>query len=220
MKRWFLTVGALLLAAQVSAQEVPSLGLFLVPKIGTGIIHDAFRPKYFTAEGVTPALVDVVWSGMDYGLENMILVSAQVTSTDRTTLSAQVDVLAVPATLDAQISGAALPTIQSKLEAMNIPGNWVTTALTYRQAVRTVMKVIQVMQRFNGVFPGLRVFGGGITLDTQWNQLTQAQRDRIKGTADTFGIDYSAVTNTMTLRQILVLLSDQLPPLTVMGEVF
>lgn len=209
-----------LLASPLAAQEPTSLGLFFVPKVGTGARGDAFRPKYFTAEGPTPALVATVWGAMDYGSENVMLVDAQVTSAQRTTLSAQVDVLTVPASLDSLVSGAALPTVQSKLEAMGLPGNWITTAMTYRQAVRTVMKVIQFAQRFNGLFPTDRIFASGITLDTQWNQLTQAQKDRLRTAADTFGLDYSSVTNAMTLRQILRLLGDQIPTLTVGGEQF
>ena len=218
MRRLMLAAVFGLMALDASAQGV-SVRFYFVPKIGDGLSsHSAFRPKY-TDPGDLGVGLDVTgWSTMDYGAENLFLLGADVTPEQHTALSAQVDVLAVPA-LDSNVSGVALSTVQDKLEAMNLPGSWVMTSLTYRQVVRTVAKIILFMQRYNGQNGAGRLFGAGVTLDTQWNQLSQAERTRLRAVADSFGIDYSAVTNSMNLRQILRLLGDQLPALSMQGEV-
>jgi hypothetical protein len=46
-------------------------------------------------------------------------------------------------------------------------------------------------------------------LDLQWNQIPTDRQDRIKETADSFGYDYSTVTGTWLVRQILKHLGDQ-----------
>lgn len=214
-------IAALLLVMSgiAEAQESMAVRFFLVPKVGIGTVPDPFRPKYVNPGDLGAGWnLQGRWSAMDYGFEQAFLLKADLTATEATTLSAQTDVLAVPANLDAQVSGAALPTIQSKLEALNLPGNWITTALTYRQALKTVRRVISFMQRYQGLFPADRVFDAGITLDTRLNQLTQAQRQRLQDVATSLGLDTSGVTTTMTIRQALRQMADQLPDITVGGE--
>lgn len=215
----------LLSALSALAQDPVAVRFYIVPKIGTGIDKDSFRPKYVTPASkeapVPPPLVSVDWNGMDYGAENVFLIAADVTPAQHTTLSAQADVLAFPVPLDNTVSGAALPTVQSTLEALNIPGSWVTTSTTYRQVIRVVAKAIVFAQRYNGLFEGLqRIFDAGVTLDTRWNQLTNAQQTRLLQVAANLGIDSSGVTSTTTMRVILRTLAGQLPSLTIRGESF
>lgn len=207
------------------AQEPVAVRFYIVPKIGTGAIKDPFRPKYVTPETkeapVPPPLIAADYNSMDYGAESVFLLAVDVTAAQHTTLSAQTDVLSIPTPIDTNVSAVALPTVQSKLEALNIPGTWVTTSTTYRQVLRVVAKAILLAQTYNGLFEGLqRIFDAGITLDTRWNQLTNAQQNRLLQVASTLGADSSGVTSTTTMRVILRTLAEQLPGLTIRGEAF
>lgn len=224
MTRMNRTFGFALAIWLLAATGHAEVRFYLVPMIGNG--QDVplselspttgnFRPKY-TDPGVLGPVGEFSWSGMPYPFENVYLLGADVTPEQHAALSAQADVLAVPNALDSNVSALAVTTIQSKLEAINVPAEWVTTSLTYRQVLRRVGKIIQFAQRHRGLH-ALRLLDG-MTLDTRWNQLTEAQRTRLRSVADSFGIDYSGVTNTMTLREILRFLADQLPSFVLKGE--
>lgn len=192
---------------------------YFVPKIGDGLTPlSAFRPKY-TDSGDLGAGWNLAgrWNAIDYGMENCFLIAADVTPEEHTSLNAQTDVLAVPSPIDSNVSAAALSVVQSRLESMNIPGNWVTTAHTYRQVLRTARRVIEFMRHFRRLNNAERLFNGH-ALATRWNQLTEEMRQKLRTVADELGLDYSGVTNTMTLRQILKLIADQLPDSTLGGE--
>lgn len=206
-----------LVLTAASAWAQTDVAFFLAPKLGTGQYPDAFRPKY-TDPGSLGAGNDLTgWVAMDYGFESAFLVVAPVTAAQRTALSAQADTLVVPANLDNTISALALSTIQTKLEALNLPGNWITSGMTYRQAVKGARRVISFMQRWQGLF-GERLFGGTVTLDTRINQLTATQRQRLNTVAADLNLDTSGITNTTTLRQALKAIADQLPDVIVQGE--
>jgi hypothetical protein len=186
---------------------------YVLPKATNDL--GAIAPKYLSENAVTS------WQSMDYGLENAFLVGADVTSAQHTALSAQLDVIAIPLALDNTIAPSALSTVQSRLEGMNIPANWVTTSHTYRDVVRITAKVFQFMQRFHA--RQLRsFFQAGMTLDTQWNALTQAQKAALKDVADSFSppLDTTGITSTSTLRDILRTVVQQLPSSVLMGETF
>ena len=186
---------------------------YVVPKTGDGSSpENSIRPKYI-GDG------DVPYGAMDYGLEETYLVGAEVTSEQHTLLASQLDVTAIPADLDGLIGLTALSTVQSKLEGMYIPADWVTTSHTYRDVIRLTGKLFLYMQRFHG--RQLRkFFEGGIALDTRVNQLTQAQRQAMEDAAVSLGLDVSGITGPMLLRQALKILADQIPPFVLFGETF
>lgn len=190
---------------------------YFVPKTADDVIPGAVRPKY-TEAGSLGAGWDVRgrFQAIDYGMEDCYLLVVDVTPEEHTSLNAQTDVLAVPSPLSSNVSAAALSVVQSRLESMNIPGNWVTTSHTYLQVLKTARRVIVFMQKFRAL-SGIRLFNGN-TLATRWNQLDEATRQRLRDAADALGLDYSGVTNTMTMRQILKLIADQLPDSTFGGE--
>lgn len=195
------------------AQSEMAIRFYVVPKIGDGLTPaTAFRPKYISDLG-SP------YSAIDYGLENTFLVGVEVTAAQNTTLSANIDVIAIPADVDSAIGLTALSTVKSRLESLNVPSDWVTQTHTYRDVIRLVGKLFQYMQRFHA--RQLRVFfESGITLDTRVNQLTAAQRTAMNDAAVSLGLDTSVVTNTMTLRQALRLLGQQMPSFVLAGETF
>lgn len=182
---------------------------YLVPKVGTGqTIEDVYRPKY-----VRNGLGQNVMSGanevMDYGLEPVYLVAADVTPAEHTALVANSDVTAFPANLDASV-GANLATVTGKLDAFGVPSEWVTTATMYRQLLRLITRLIQLAQRFHFV-ANQRLLPSGITLDSTVGSLSAQQRAKLAETIASFPNGTAgAITAGMTLRAALRTLADQI----------
>lgn len=173
------------------------------------IVDDRRGPKYLKwhfTENPTP--LDVVWSGMDFGLEPVMLIRADVTGAQHTTLSANADVISIPTNIDANITAGALPAVKAALETLNIPAGWVTTSFTYRQVLRIVAGLFQFAQRHHGVHLE-RLFSGGFDLDTQFSALPLAVRQRLIATASTLEYDTSGLSGSNTIRQILKNVADQ-----------
>jgi len=168
---------------------------YVLPLVGAGTDDDPRRPAYVADTGAA-------WAGMDYGAEPIMLVRANVSSAQHAAIAANADVIAVPADLDAAIGGT-LATAQARLEAVQIPADWMTAGMTWRQALRGVAAVFQLGQRLNGLGLAARLFGGGITLSTTFGELSANVRTRLAAMADSFGFDRSAVAAGTTLRQAL-----------------
>lgn len=175
--------------------------LYIVPKIGTGGMDDAYRPKYFSD------LTGVSWNAMDYGREPHFLVSSDLTTDQHTALVANTDVIALPVNLDAQV-GTNRDAVVNALEALSIPSGWVTTTMTYRRILKIVAAIMQFAQRLHG-HANLRVFGSGVTLSTKFNQLPANVRTKLIETAQSMNFDTSSLSGTSTVRQILKEMADQ-----------
>lgn len=176
--------------------------LYVLPIVGTGAsASDSRRPKYTDTH-----LLGVAWTMMDMGDEPVCIVVADVGS-DHAAFAAETDVLALPSDLDQQV-GAQLATVQNALESRNIPAGWVQGTHTYRQVIRVVAQAFQFMQRLQVVRPG-RLFTGGATLDTRFNQLPVAVRNALVAAATDLGYDTSTLSGTSTLRNILKTMADQ-----------
>jgi hypothetical protein len=191
---------------------------YLVPKIGDGITpFTAFRPKYTDRDSVQAGWnVDGRWTSLDYGAEDAFLLSADLTAGEHTLLSALSDVITIP-NLNSLVSSTAIATVKLKLEGANLPADWVTTELTYRQVITVVRKCISFMQRFRGLYQD-RIFSGGITLDSRINQIPLEKRTRLADTATDLGLSVAGITGTTTIRKALVMLASQLPGVVLSGE--
>lgn len=166
-------------------------------------------PKYLKwrfTENVAP--LDVLWSGMDFGLEPVMLVQADVTPAQHTTLSGNADVISIPANIDNNITAGALSAVKAALETLNVPAGWVTTGFTYRQVLRMVAGLFQFAQRHHGAHSE-RLFSGGFNMDTQFSALPLAVRQRLIATADSLNYDTSGLSGSNTIRQILKNVADQ-----------
>lgn len=168
---------------------------------------NARGPKYLKWR-FDPSGLDVFWSGMDYGLIPKMLVVADVTTAQHNGLSAQPDVLSLPADIDNTVTSQALPAVQTGLESLKIPGNWVHTSHTYRDILRMVGGLFQFAQRHHGLHDQL-IVPDNIDLSKTWGDLPLEWRQNLAATADSFGYDYSGVTASTTIRAILKNLSDQ-----------
>lgn len=181
--------------------------LYIVPVIGTGVKGDPRRPKYF-------ADLSVDWSAVDFGFEPVMFVGATLSVSDDNAIVGQADVTALPFDLAPTLTGGQVNTIQSKLEALNIPAGWVNTSLTWLLVVRTVLGMFSYLQRFSAVYAENTgntppsVFTSGVTLNTTFGSLPLAVRTAMVDAAQSFGFSTSGLTANTTLRVILKALAD------------
>lgn len=176
--------------------------LYVVPVVGQGTELDERRGKYIENA--------VRSSCTDYGFQPVMLCAMDVDATADAFIIGQPDVTKLPDNLDSTIPSAGLATVQAALENRNIPAGWVTAGLTYRALLRTVNGFFAFMQRYVGVTgkTGL-VLGGSITLNTQFNELSQTLKNELALTAQSLGLDTSQLSGNNTIRQILKNIADQ-----------
>jgi hypothetical protein len=143
----------------------------------------------------------------DYGDIDQAIMCTYISAADHATVSANSDVLALPVHIDTTMSAGAVSAAQTFLETYNIPANWINTGDTYRATLRITTAFFLFMQRTTGIL------GHGITLPGNWANLTMANvpvdiRDAMAAAADSFGYDYSWVTDSTTVRQVLKGMAD------------
>jgi len=182
---------------------------YLVPKAGTGqTIDDVYRPKYFM-NGLGQGLIAGAIVAMDYGLEPVFLVAADVTNAEHTTINANSDVTALPLNIDLAV-GVNLATVTGKLDALGLPSDWVDATTTYRQILRKVTQFMQLAQRLHGLF-NLRVLPVGISLNSTVGSLSANQRQKLADAIASFpNGTASEITAGMTIRAALKTLADQI----------
>jgi len=184
---------------------------FIVPIVTLSNPRATRGPKYIGD------LAGVLWQAMDYGKEDTMLVGADLSAAQITSVSANSDVTTIPAALDSTV-GANLATVQSALEALNIPAGWATSGMTYRQIVGVVGRVFQILQRFKGA-KIVRLFQGK-TLDSTMSDFTSDQQTAMTTAVERIGLSTAGITGSTTLRAAIKALADQRPPFILMGETF
>jgi len=177
--------------------------LYLVPIIGVGTKVDPRKPKYLTTLGVD-------WGMVDYGFQPFALAAANVDDATDTSLQINVDVTKIPDNLNQLLGAGAVNTVQTALEDRNLPAGWVTSALSYRDVLRTLWGFFAFLQRYSVVSGNTNpLIAAAVTLDTQFNQLSQTARTNLQDTAASLGLSSAGLTGTSTIRQILKNISDQ-----------
>src|SRR5262245_34697964 len=130
-------------------------------------------PKYFRWRHGSGTITSP-WSMMDYGFMPTALVWATgLSGADGSMLAAASGVYLWPTNLDAPVTD---PTIDAFFEGLQIPTDWLTPSTTYRELLRNMSGLFQFMQRYAVVSGGHSLFEGGVTLETNYNQLS-AQQD-------------------------------------------
>lgn len=178
------------------------MALYLLPIAGTGATQDARHPAYIATD-----VPGVPYAMMDYGMEPVCLLHMMTSPAQDAALKTHADVFSLPATLD-QTVGAQLGAIQAALATFNIPEQWVRAGMTYRQVLRLVVLIFQFMQRLATLTPA-RLFTGGVTLATRFNQLAPETRAVLQQAAEDLGFDTTGLTGAITLRILLKTLADQ-----------
>lgn len=170
------------------------------PNVGTWEL----RSKYFKdMVGLRP-------SRRPFGLEGFDLVACDVSSLDHGLISGNADVLSFPESLDASPGAGARNQTATALEARGIPAGWIQAGMTWRQILRIVYRIVTTVKNLNGGAELIgRLFEGGRTLATQFQDLPQGVRQRLIAYAQSKGWDTSGLSNASPLRQILKFLADQ-----------
>lgn len=148
----------------------------------------------------------VRWSMMDYGWEPLCICAADVDSTQDAAITAHADVIALPDDLDTTI-GAALTVARSRLRAMNIPAGWLTAGTTYREAVRVVAAVCQLMQRLKK-YENVRLFAS-VDLSMLWQDVPATWRERLRNVVEAAGYSTDGLTAASSIEDILQSLCEQ-----------
>lgn len=149
----------------------------------------------------------VNWSLMDYGAENYALVLVDITTEQHDALSANSDVVSIPTNIDSNLTSGAVSVAKTKLEAMNIPADWIDTSYTYRQVLRKIVGLFQFAQRHHAKF-GVKVIEKEQTLETAIGDLSKNTKNNLQKTADSFGWNFSIIKSDWKLRKVLKHLAD------------
>lgn len=184
--------------------------VYIVP-VELNDAQSARGPKYFQwrHDPDPPALVQGVQRATtDYGLMDYLIEVADVTTAQHNALIANSDVIALPANLDSSIGGQ-LAAVKAALESRHIPGEWLTSGMSYRTVLHAIGVLFMLAQRYHGLH-ALRLIETGITLDNTLGDLPVAARQRLNATAQSIGLDTSAITLATTLRQALRSLVQQM----------
>jgi hypothetical protein len=175
--------------------------IYLMPITGLGTKADPRRPKYVSSFGAD-------WTMMDYGPEDVCLVAVEnISVANDAAVAANADVTKVPP-LGQQVGGQ-LAAVQNALSTLNIPSFWVQSTMTYATVLRVVLLVFQFSQRFNGILPGVKLFGTGVTLSTTISALSSNVVTALNQTAASFGLSTAGITGTTTIGSALKILADQ-----------
>lgn len=187
------------LTPKLYAQTSDSVRVYLMPSVTNA---NGKEPKYMSLLGPDAA-------GMDYGPEDDYIVASTVTAEQHAALIANADVLAIPQNLDANLTAGAVTTAQNWLEGRNIPADWVTTSLSYRQVLRIVAQMFQFAQRYQAVSNNARLFPAGTTLATTIGKLDATTKANWQNTASSLGYSFAGINNSSTTRQALKTLGQQ-----------
>lgn len=169
------------------------VSFFIIPMEGTGTRADPRREKYVPALGVDRAIVDH---------NDVAIVWANTTPPQDAALALNADVILVPA-LDLPVAVVAT---QTALEALNIPAHWITAGMTYREVLRALVGIAQLLQRCDGLGLRFQLVGN---LDRTIASLTVNVRQVLADAADSLGLDRSTIIGTTTVRQALRILGAQ-----------
>ncbi len=185
-----------------------AIRIYIIPIVGTGVQGDPYRPKYISDYAIA-------WGAMDYENHGYMLVGADVDDATHASIAGNADAYAIPANLDATLTMGQVTAVHDKLEAINLPADWITTAFTWRQILRLVSAILCLARRFNALDSALadnlreKIFSSGITLDTRFNALPTAKRNKLITMGQSFGFDTTGLSGTNTLRVILRNLAQQ-----------
>ena len=181
--------------------------LYLLPVDEQEIDGKIYRgPEYldWTYGTVEPGLETVRWAMIDYGDHDTMLAHCILDATQHSILAGQTNVLTVPENIDNNLTSGAVTQTKDYLSSNKIPSVWVTTSYTYRTVLRVVIGMFFFVQRIGSKMATKR-FLDVYPLNTELGDIPASKRDKISATADSFGIDYSSLTGTSTLRDFLKL---------------
>lgn len=184
--------------------------LFYLLPLVTGIEPrpHARVPKYIFNQGLRPNV-------MDMGLDDLALVRLDADQTIHDLLDQQSDVFAISDNPDVTLVPRDVMALSNALTARNLPAQWVTAGMSYRDALAQIAGMFQFAQRYTARHGlSLREVRA---LDTEWDSLPVATRQRLIDTADSFGNDRTELASGRDLDAIIQDMGAQFPDKIVLG---
>ncbi len=179
--------------------------------------------KYLSTDA---AFAGLQWAAMDYGVEPVFFVGAfDISAAQHQTLTGHNGVQAIPpgavtnTNLDAAV-GSALAPVQTALERLMIPADWVTTSTTWRAVLAACLRMSQFMQRLHGLY-NANLSGRTARLDIRMSNLPADFQQALLSTVNSFGWDAQVVAPDWTMRRFLAWAGAQFTaPILFAGEVW
>lgn len=168
-------------------------------------------PGYLVYPGIASLRPNAGISLQDYGLEPVCFMAYNSsTEAQHATLAAQADVSQFPAVLDDQLSGART-TVTNRMEAFNIPGDWLKASTSYRELARSILGIFHLGQTFNRLGAD-RLFPVGVTLATQYGNLEPNYRSALDASLTERGFNLSLLNTTTSMRALFRMIGEQQAP--------
>lgn len=184
--------------------------LYLIPVVHPGGNNaPKYLPTRFDPSNVEPGLENVKWAWTTYLGEDAGLLIADVTPAQDSQLAGYSDVLKVPPLDNTINNNNQRDAVRDALEGSFIPGTWVNVGMTYREVIRKVLHIFEYHARSVAINQGPLFRGDTVNLDLTVSQIPQQKRDALQQTAEEFELDYSWVTGTTTLRELLKGIADE-----------
>jgi hypothetical protein len=156
-----------------------------------------------TAHRYTP------YSFHTFGIRQVSLVAAIITTTRHNELAAFSDVLPFPAGFQSGIQtvGNQANTLTTAIESFGIPAQWVTNQMTYLAVLHTVGAMFQYMGRVYYMLNSDPF--AGATLNTRIGDLTVEAQNALFAAGQSFGWNLSGVNANTTVRNFVKYMADQ-----------
>jgi hypothetical protein len=116
---------------------------------------------------------------MDYGREDLFIVIADTTVPQNNTLKSNAGVFVCPDVITTNLSAGDVTVLVGQLGARRMPTGWVTTAITYKDVLTTIVKFCHVMQK---LVSGRTTAQIRAVIDSNIENLTAAQKGVLQST--------------------------------------
>lgn len=178
--------------------------VYVMPISGSGSKQQPRRPRYASTD-----LAGTPWTMMDYGIHAQCLITADVTPAQHSALISHNDVTAFPEDLDTLL-GSQAAELQIFLRKVDIPADWITATLTYRELIDGLSCQFQYMQRVN-FYRATPLFSRTVALELPWQDLPADARVDMQEAADSFPVSMAQISPTTLLETALTSMASQLP---------
>lgn len=179
-----------------------TLRYYALPIIRTTDAHgrEYRNPKYLPDLGLNFGMVPM-------GNIDWCVAVADVTTQQHNSISANSDVMSVPANIESSMNAGAVTTARTFLAAHDIPGAWIATGMTYHYVLKILCAFFLYLTRVRGILGyNVVLVAGWPTIQIQ-NVSADIRNAMIQASAS-FNYDYSWVVPTTTLGQIMKSMAD------------
>ena len=148
--------------------------------------------------------IDMRWNAMDYGLIDMFLVAADIDPISHAILEADPEVWFAPTDLESALGGPGSNALESFVEAVSVPGNFLKPQDTHREALRQFAGMFQYMQRLTAIMGQSPLDIPGYSLNLQWGTIPTDWQAAMIQAATELGYPTTSMTGNTQLRQIYI----------------